>query len=289
MKFSKKAFIYAAYIAGITLFFLWYLFPSDTLKDYLAYRLRQGNPDVGVTINRISPVLPPGIKLHQIDIYHRNSSIVEMESLKIMPGLGSLISDTTIVNFSGRLYAGTLSGRAEIGAKPEGSGLKINGNVDGVQVQNISALQQLSDHEIFGGLGGNFSYAAGKDNRQFSGNLTMNDCRLELAVAVFNQRSFDFKNISADLALQNQNLVINGIHATGSQMDLKIAGRIKLNNNDIAKNSLNLTGTVTPHHVFLAKIEKDIPVGFLRNKKTGQTAIPFKVDGTLDDPGFSLN
>ncbi len=89
--------------------------------------------------------------------------------------------------------------------------------------------------------------------------------------------------------MQNRNLVINGFSATGNQLDLKITGRIKLNQNDPAKNALNLTGSVTPHHVFLAKIEKDIPVGFLRNKKSGQTAISFKLDGTLDDPRFSLN
>ena len=289
MKPSKNTLLYTAYIIGITLFFLWYLFPSDTLKDYLAYRLSQGNPDVTVSIDRISPVLPPGIKLHEVDISHQNMALIEVESLKVMPGLGSLFSDTTIVNFKSRVYEGTLSGRAEISADSEGSGIKIDGNIAGVQVQKISALQQLSDHEISGRLGGNFAYSAGKANRKLSGNLTMTNCRLELATAVFNQKSFEFKNIDADLALQNTTLGINGFNATGNQLDLKIAGKIKLNKSDPAKNELNLSGTVTPHHVFLAKIEKDIPVDFLRNKKAGQTAISFKVDGTLDDPGFSLN
>ena len=286
MKPSKNTLLYTAYIIGITLFFLWYLFPSDTLKDYLAYRLSQGNPDVTVSIDRISPVLPPGIKLHEVDISHQNMALIEVESLKVMPGLGSLFSDTTIVNFKSRVYEGTLSGRAEISADSEGSGIKIDGNIAGVQVQKISALQQLSDHEISGRLGGNFVYSAGKANRKLSGNLTMTNCRLELATAVFNQKSFEFKNIDADLALQNTTLGINGFNATGNQLDLKIAGKIKLNKSDPAKNELNLTGTVTPHHVFLAKIEKDIPVDFLRNKKAGQTAISFKVDGTIDDPGI---
>jgi hypothetical protein len=84
-------------------------------------------------------------------------------------------------------------------------------------------------------------------------------------------------------------VVIRGFSATGNQLDLKLAGRMSLDKSDPAKNTLNLTGTVTPHHVFLAKIEKDIPVDFLRNKKTGQTAISFKVDGTMEDPVFSLN
>jgi len=288
MKPSKKTLLYAAYIIGITLFFLWYLFPSDTLKDYLAYRLSQGNPDVTVTIDRISPVLPPGIKLHTVDISHQDKNLMKVTSLKVMPGLGSLFSDATTVDFKARMYDGTLNGRAEI-SDPEAGGIKINGNLAGIQVQQISALQQFSDHSISGGLGGNFIYADGKANQQLSGNLTMANCRLELADEIFNQKSFEFKNIEADLALQNRNLVINEFSATGNQLDLKFAGRIKLNEADPAKNELELTGTITPHHVFLTKIGKDIPIDLLRNKKSGKTLISFKIDGTLDEPGFSLN
>ena len=288
MKPNKTTLLYAAYIVGITLFFLWYLFPSDMLKGYLAYRLSQANPDVKITIDRISPVLPPGIKLHEVDIAHRNMAIMEVKSLKVMPGLGSLFSDTITVNFSGDLYEGTLRGRAEI-SDPKGGGIKVDGKIADVQVQQISALQQLSEHDISGGLEGAFIYSAGSANPKLSGSLTMSACRLELASAIFNQNRFEFKNIDADLVLQNRNLVINGFSATGSQLDLKIAGRIKLGANGRAKNALNLNGTVTPHHVFLAKIEKDIPINLMRNQKSGQTAIKFKIDGTLEEPGFSLN
>jgi len=288
MRPSKKTLLYTAYIIGIILFFLWYLFPSETLKDYLAYRLSQGNSDVTVTIDRISPVLPPGIRLHEVDITHRNRAKIEVNSLKIMPGLKSLFSDTTTVYFKGRVYEGSLSGRAEISAL-KGGEIKIEGNIAGVQVQQISALRQLYDHDISGGLGGNFVYTAGKANSKLTGNLTMADCRFELATAIFNQNAFEFKKIDTDLVLQNRNLAVKGFSATGSQLDLKIDGRIKLNESDPGRNVLNLTGTVTPHHVFLAKIEKDIPVNLLRNKKTGKTAISFKIGGTLEEPGFSLN
>jgi len=289
LKPSKITLLYTAYIIGITIFFLWYLFPSDTLKDYLAYRLGQVNPDIDVTIDRISPVLPPGIKLHEVYISHQNMALLEVESLKIMPGLGSLFSDTTDIDFKGRLYEGTLRGRAEISAAPEERGIKIESNFSGIQVQQISALQQLSDHDISGGLGGNIVYANGKTSGKLSGNLNMTNCRLELAAAIFNQDLFEFKNIDTDLALQNRTLAINGFKATGNQLDLNIDGKVKLNKIEPAKNTLNLTGTVTPHHVFMAKIEKDIPVNLLRKKKSGQTAISFKIGGTWDNPGFSLN
>lgn len=289
LKPSKTVLLYTAYIIGLTLFFLWFLFPSETLKDYLAFRLSQGNPDIVVRIDRVSPSLPPGIKLHEVDISHRDMALVEFQSIKVMPGLGSLFGDATTINFQGQVYDGQLSGRAEIGVAADGGGLKLNGRLEGLEVQQISALQQFSEHDISGGLGGKFVYDAAKADRKLSGDLTINNCRLDLVTAVFNQKSFEFKTVAAKVALQNQTLVIRDFSATGNQLDLHVSGRINLNETDMAKNALNLTGTVTPHHVFLANIEKDFPVDFLRNKKPGKTGIPFKIDGSLDDPEFSLN
>ncbi len=289
LKPSKKTLLYTAYIIGITIFFLWYLFPSDILTDYLAYRLGQLNADVVVDVDRISPVLPPGIKLHEVYVSHRDMALFEVESLKIMPGLGSLFSDTTAIDFNGRLYEGSFSGRAEISSDSNSRGIRVDGHFSNIQVQQVSALQQLSDHEVSGGLGGKFVYSDEKKNRKLSGNLNMTNCRVDLAAAIFKQKSFEFKNIDTDLALQNKTLVINGFKATGNQMDLNIVGRVKLNHIDPVKNELNLSGTVTPHHVFMAKIEKDLPAGILSKKSSGQRAVQFKIEGTLEDPGFSLN
>jgi len=289
MRPSKKTILYTAYIIGITILFLWYLFPSDTLKAYLAYRLTQGSSDVSVTIDRVSPILPPGIKLKGVVVGRRSMTLIGLESINIMPELQSLLSDKTAVRFKGRAYAGSLSGRVELGDGSQGNGLKIDGRIAGVQMQQISVLKQLSEHEISGSLDGNFTYADAGANPLLAGNLTLTNCRIMLAAPLFSQKSFDFKDIEADLTMQNNSLIIKQLNAKGNQLDLILAGNIDLNTSDPAKNRLNLTGTVTPHHVFLAKIENDIPVDFLRNKKAGKTAISFKVDGTMDEPGFSLN
>lgn len=277
------------YVIGITVFFLWYLFPSDSLKAYLTYRLAQGNPDVGLTIDRISPVLPPGIKLHNVGITHQNVALIGLENLKVMPGLGSLFSDTTTVNFKGRFYEGTLGGQAQFSDRQQGAGTKIEGWISGVQVQQISALKQLSEHQISGVLGGNFVYDGSAPIPSLAANLSLTNCRVELATPVFNQKSFEFKSIAADLAIQDNSLRIEQLSARGNQLDLDLTGSIALNESDPTQNALNLTGNVTPQYAFLAKIEKEIPVDFLRKKQAGKAGIAFKVDGTLDEPGFSLN
>jgi len=285
MKISKISLLYSVYIIGITGFFLYYLFPSDTLKTYLAYRLSQGNPDITVTIGRVNPIIPPGINLHDVGIVHQSEALIDLDSLKIMPGILSLFSDTSTINFKGSVNEGTFSGRAEIGDNSGGQEVKCDGRISGIQVQGIPALQRLPADNISGVLNGNFTYANAGPNRSMEGKLTLSQCRIELNNAVFSLKSLEFKNIDADLMLKNDTLTIKRTTAKGNQLDADLTGTIGLS----GKSALNLTVSVTPHHLLLAKIEKTLPMDFLRKKEAVNGAISFKIDGTMDEPGFSLN
>ena len=288
MKISKISILYTVYIICITGFFLYYLFPSDTLKTYLTYRLGQGNPDITVTIERISPVIPPGINLHDVGIVHQNEPLVDLDSLKIMPGILSLFTDKTTVNFKGRVNTGTFSGHAELDDNSGRQKVKCDGQIEGIQVQGIPALQRLPADKISGVLDGNFTYANTGPNRSLAGKLTLSQCRIDLKNAVFNLKSLEFKDIDADLMLDNNTLNIKHTSARGNQLDADLSGTIGLAGRR-GQTALNLNVSVTPHHLLLAKIEKNLPMDLLRKNKAGNSAISFKIDGTLDQPGFSLN
>ena len=285
MKISKKPLLYAIYIIAITGFFLYYLFPSDTLKSFLAYRLSQGISDITVTIDRISPVIPPGINLHDVGIVHQNNAFVDLDNLKIMPGILSLFSAKSTLNFKGRVNSGSFSGRAEIDDNSGGQEIKGDGRISSVQILGIPALERLPADTISGVLSGNFTYANTGSNRSMEGKLTLSQCKIELIQPLFNLDSIEFRDIKADLILKNDTLTIKRTRAQGSQLDADLTGTIALT----GQTALNLTVSVTPHHLLLAKIEKTIPMNFLRKKKAGKAAISFKINGTLDEPGFSLN
>ena len=288
MKISKKSIFYTIYIIAITGIFLYFLFPSDTLKTYLAYRLSQGNPEVTVTIDRVRPVIPPGISLYNVAIAHQNKPLVDLEKLKLMPGILSLFSDTTTVNFKGYLNAGTISGRAELDDNSGVQEVKGDGRISGLQVEGIPALQRLPADKIAGVLNGNFTFANVGSDRSLTGKLTLSKSKIELKKAVFNVKSLEFRDIDADLIVKNDTLTINQTKARGNQLDADLTGTIVLAGL-AGKQAMDLSVSVTPHHLLLAKIEKNIPMDFLRNKKAGEAAISFKIDGTLDKPNFSLN
>jgi hypothetical protein len=70
----------------------------------------------------------------------------------------------------------------------------------------------------------------------------------------------------------------------GNDMDAEVSGTIML---DAAqgKNALNLSGRVTPHPAFMAKVAGSLPPTLLQRR----TGIPFKVSGALNSPGLSFN
>jgi len=288
MKPTKRTLQYTAYIIGITVFFLYWLFPSDAIRDFVVYKMTQVNPGISVTIDRVSPVLPPGIKLHSVGIAHGNRALVDLDSVKITPGLLSFFSNKKTARFKGRLNDGTVNGWAEIDSRNDQRAEKIEGTLSGIQVQTIPALKHLTAYKISGNLSGEFMIGGTGSNRSMTGKLTLSDCRIDFDQPLIGQSSLGFKNINADLVLNQGALVIKKFSAQGNQLNADILGTISLNRGG-SQNALNLNGSVTPHHGFLAKFENSIPASLLRQTKAGQPTISFKIGGTVEAPDFKLN
>jgi type II secretion system protein N len=288
MNFSKRTLLYTAYVFGLTIFFLYILFPSEAVKDYMAYTMSRGNPDIRVTIDRVSPVLPPGIKLHDVGIAHGNMALIDLDSVKITPGLLSFFTSTKTARFKSRVSAGSVHGLAQIDQRNDRQAEKIEGTISGVQVQGIPALKRLTVHQVSGNLSGDFLIDGAGPSRSMTGKLTLSDCRIEFDQPVIGQSSLGFSKINADLVLNNGKLKIKKCRARGNQLDADISGTIDLKT-DSRRDTLNLNGSVTPHHGLLAKIENSMPADLLRPKKAGKAAIPFKIGGTVEVPEFRLN
>jgi len=285
---SKKTLLYAAYIIGITVIFLYYLFPSDAVRDYVVYKMTRGNPDVRVTIDRVSPVLPPGIKLHDVGIAHGNRALVDLDSVKITPGLLSFFSSKKTARFKGRVNGGTVNGWAEVDSRKNQQAEKIEGTISGIQVQGIAARKQLSAYKISGNLGGDFTIGAAGSRRSMTGKFILSECRIGFDPPIIGLSLLRFRDVNADLVLNKGTLAIKKFSARGNQLYADISGSIALNRNG-RRNALNLNGSVTPHHGLLAKIENSIPADLLQQNKAGKTAISFKIGGTVEIPEFRLN
>jgi hypothetical protein len=119
------------------------------------------------------------------------------------------------------------------------------------------------------------------------GTLKLSDSRLELAVPIFNQDLLTFRDVQAEILLNNQTLTIQRCSIEGNQLDASISGSIILNRSTGTK-ALNLNATITPHSVLLAELKKSMPLFLLKGGKSAGQDISFKIRGTMEAPEFSL-
>ena len=67
------------------LFFLYICFPSESIKTHLANRLSSMSPQLRVSIERLKPALPPGIRLFNVQLYHQENFWGGVDDQKILP------------------------------------------------------------------------------------------------------------------------------------------------------------------------------------------------------------
>jgi len=286
MRIFKAKIFWVFYIICAALFFFYTLFPSDTIKEYLADQIRQTHPNLTVKINRVKPVFPPGLKLYEINLNHLGRTIADLENLKISADILSLFTDKAHLSFKGYGYGGTLKGRVVIIKKSANREIIMDADLDGIQADRLEALGAVTTHKISGNLDGTLGFKADAPHQALSGDLTLTDGQIELSPPILNQNIITFNTIEAELMLNGRSLTINRCQLEGNQLDVDVAGSIKFSGRS-ARKILNLSGTVKPHEALLAKLGTNVPQ-LLEGSKIGNQGLPFKIKGPMDSPQYSF-
>lgn len=286
MQIFKTRTFWAIYIVCAALLFFYILFPSDAVKEYLADQIRQTNPNLTVSINRAKPVFPPGLKLYKIRINHREQTIADLDNLKISPDILSLFTDTTRLAFKGTGYGGNFKGSVEIIKKSTNREVMMDADLDGIQVDQLEALDTVTTHKISGNLDGTLEFKPHAPHLALSGDLILTDGQIEFSPPILNQDGIDFNTIEAELTLDNRSLTINRCELEGNQLDADLAGSIKFSGRP-ARKILNLSGTVKPHEELLAKLGQNVQQ-MLKSSKKGDQGFAFRIKGPMDSPLYSF-
>ena len=271
------------YIIVATALFIYYLFPSDAVKKYIALNLNKANPELNIIIDNIKPLFPPGLRLYDVSLYRLDNLLIKAEYIKITHRFLSLFCPKTTFFFKAEAYDGILKGKADIMANK----LMINADLSDVQLKDISVMHNLSNRKISGILGGNVTYSG---NREFVGTvnakLNLSDGEVEFFMPVFDLESFSFGYITVDAVMNNQEIQINECIIKGKQADGRISGSVNLKN-PFSKSVLDLTGTIKPHQLLIEKLQNIFPVELLPTTSEGDFSI--RLYGNIEQPGFSLN
>jgi type II secretion system protein N len=277
----RRTLLMILYIAVVGAVFLYIEFPSEALRAYAGQRLSACLPGLSVGVGAVRPSLTAGLVLADVRISHDQKPVAVLDRVSIQPELLSLLQARTGYAFSASLGGGEITGRAEVEDAGPAPKLSMNARIGGILIQQLDGLRGIYGSRLSGRLDGHLhATEAGALN----GKLTITDGQIELAAPVLAQSRFTFRTVDADLTLQNRNLLLRNGRLKGNELDAEVSGTIALDQPQAA-GAMNLTGRVTPHHAFLARAEGSVPAGLLRRR----AAIPFRISGPLDAPGFSLN
>jgi type II secretion system protein N len=289
MKNTRKWLPYLLFFIAVTAFFMYHLFPSNFVKNYLTHKLNKIYPDINITIDYIKPAFSPGLRLHNVAFYHQNNSLFVADQIKIAPGLLSLLSQKSTYFLKIRTGGGTIKGKGQVLKNEPAHPVMIEAKISGIQAKDIPAIEQLTGRKISGMLDGNFVYSKDKQaGENLNAKFIISDCEIKLSTPVFMFESATFSKIEVDLAMKNRKLQVKQCIIKGSQVDGFISGTITLKKPS-AKSVLNLAGTIKPHQAFLEKLGKDLPVNLLPKKIFDENGFPIRLYGRLDKPGFSFN
>lgn len=271
---------YAVYVIAATLFFLYALFPSEALTAYLSHRLSGGRPDVTVSIDRIEPVLPPGLRLEPVRYSHTGRPLFELSQLSVRPELMSLIGRGTVYRFEGRAYGGRVAGEAGPFDPETGMAQGLEAGLSAIRIEQIPALASLVTQKLAGLLEGRLTIS---EPGLLEADLSVAGARVQLNKPLIGLRAVNFDVIEAVLTFDGNRISLERCTLKGTEMDGEITGSIRLDTRAAAAD-LDLIGTLRPHHAFLAKIENKLAAGMLR----GKDALGFSLTGPISAPAISF-
>ncbi len=276
---KKKWFLYSIYAVALATFFVYYLFPTERLKTFIVMQVGRINPALRVTVAKAGLMLPPGMRLQQVQVDRDNVPLLFADDLAILPHLKTLLSDRKLYSFRMTAYEGDVTGTAEIDGTGE---VSIDAVVAGLKLSGIPFLKRLSANHIEGILDGKFAYVAASGKPEaLNINLDINNMGVILGTPFFTLDHVRFEKVHADAVLRNQRLEITRVTLTGNQIEGNLAGSASLNT-DLMQSIVNLNGTVMPQKQFLEKSGVQVSGSILAGLKAGG-GIPIRISGPLGD------
>lgn len=289
MNTTWKRLLYSIFILGVALFFIYYLFPSDTIKNVITSNFNATHPGANITIHHVDLLFPPGLELYDVNIDYMDDVLFKAEFIKIIPNFFSLFRSKIGFFFKGSVFKGILKGRGEFERRRPRQEFFVKGDLSDIQIKAIPAVKIFFTRKLKGLLSGKFTYRNDKDaGRRLETTLVVSDGEVELLTPIFKMDHIQFSSIEADLAMKNTSLRVKQCNLKGEQMDGSISGAVILKMPP-RQSYLKLSGMIKPNPLFLESLGKDLPKNLLPKEIVNKKIIRIRIYGTVENPRFSLN
>jgi len=236
--------------ASLVLFvaFLYWRFPSDLFREIIAARVADLSPGTSVTVERVKPGFPPGLRLEKALLWFddRMEAHFRVETTELRPDLGKLFSGLIQVDGDLRAYGGMGQGTFKQEGLPGRKGpIHVNLKFDHLALQEIAYLRHTLGRTVTGKLKGTLTYnRSGKAPGAGRLDFRVANGVYPLLENTFGLDRIDFREIYGQLAWNEKTLKVERIYLTGEKARIVLKGEIALNAEDFNASGLNLTASV---------------------------------------------
>ncbi len=280
--------ITALFFTGITFFFIYYLFPSNYVKNIILNNISQINPEIEITISKVKPVFPPGLRFEKVDVINNENNLINADFIYIYPAYLSLFSSKTSVNFKCIAYNGKIHGKINIEKNKNNIHITASAKTNNIDLSKIPQINRLDKIKISGILNGPVDYELNtkkKEKALFT--LTLSESKIIFSNPVYSLHEIEFKTVDAKFSIQGRDVNINKCEFSGPYMDGNFSGKLYIKNS-VEQSRINISGTIQPHDKIIDSIKKVFPVIDMLKKNSIAIKLPFKINGVVADPKFSF-
>ena len=289
----KKWFGYSFYGILLTMALLYYRFPSDALRDYLKASFVRINPQIVLSIGKVFPFFPFGMKLMETQLSLKEEPeilLFRANSFFVRPHLWSFLQGQSNYRFKCQAYGGTLKGSIHFLENRLGTPFNTSMTLKNIHIDKNTFLPNIMDGHLEGVLEGTIRYS-GQNNLMREGmgevNLKLSDGSTDLLQSILGLESIDFKEFFIKMVLKKQIIDLSNTELKGVSMHGMLSGFIGLKE-EFLKSSLDLRVTIEPFAGIIKSLERggDSLQSFKQRLKRGK--LSFIIRGTMGDPRIQL-
>jgi type II secretion system protein N len=287
MKPATKIFLYIVFGLVSLVIFLYLRFPSEMVKYALEDRIQKVDPKASLEIDRISPAIPPGLKLEPLSVRYADQPIIRLDFLKITPSLFNMFSNTGRYSYRGDIGSGDLRGRFATEVKNDRIQSKITLNLNRVPLNYLDILHQWKGYKSDGELDANIAFDSSRGGGTANVDLEISPARIAFDPPLMGVSALDFNQLKGQLVLTRRMLQIKNCDGVGNQIDGKITGSIVFRD-PIEESRMSLSVTVKPRQEFLSDHKNDMIGGLLSSANAQKRGIVFRITGTINNPRYVI-
>jgi type II secretion system protein N len=280
---------YGAYTLAVVVALLWFLFPAESLREWLEAKLEDSNSSLAWEIGELRIAWPLSVVGLDIRAVKKGTSesLVLVDELKVRPdvtGIAGLPDEWPVV-YRVRIFGGTVSGDASLD-REQGT-LQCAGEISNVQVGGMDGVWQQLGRKASGKLSGSFSYDGkwpGLLSGDLQADLALTDGSLEFQQPVFGLGSLEFNRLTTVLSLSDRIVTLENGKIDSDLFGVDFTGTVTMADN-LLGSGLAIKGSFEPRPELLGSL-KDPAVVQLIKGQLHEDKLTFSLSDTLLEPGM---